>query len=334
MNTKIAIVGSGFGMYCLLPAFKRINECDIVSISGKTSDRMNDFCKKFDVKHYSGWKQMLQNEKPDAVAIAVIPKNQYEIAKYALENDIAVFAEKPLTTSLDTSIILNDLAKKQSLPNMIDFIFTEIPEWLETKKILESESFGKIHSVNVNWTFLSYDLKNNLKSWKTDVNQGGGALSLVFSHIFYYLEYFLGEVRNIQCTTFSSKKSLNDGETKVDMIFSFGQKNSGHVHLDISEPTPNHMITFHAEKGDIILQNSSESFVDNFDIIINSNNNSQKIIPEKTLKILDANEDPRIKVVEQVARRFVNWCNLGTCSKPNFEDGVRVQKLIELSRNN
>ena len=48
MNTKVAIVGSGFGMYCLLPAFSRIKECDVVSISGKNSQRMTDFCKKFD----------------------------------------------------------------------------------------------------------------------------------------------------------------------------------------------------------------------------------------------------------------------------------------------
>ena len=138
MNSKIAIVGSGFGMYCLLPAFSRINECEVVSICGKNSERMTDFCKKFNVKQYTNWKEMLQKEKPNAVAIAVIPQNQYEIAKYALENDIAVFAEKPLTTSLDTSITLNNLAKKRGLPNMMDFLFTEIPEWLETKKIVET----------------------------------------------------------------------------------------------------------------------------------------------------------------------------------------------------
>ena len=112
MNSKIAIVGSGFGMYCLLPAFSRINECEVVSICGKNSERMTNFCKKFNVKQYTNWKEMFQKEKPNAVAIAVIPQNQYEIAKYALENDIAVFAEKPLTTSLETSITLNNLAKK------------------------------------------------------------------------------------------------------------------------------------------------------------------------------------------------------------------------------
>jgi predicted dehydrogenase len=334
MNTKVAIVGSGFGMYCLLPVFSRIKECDVVSISGKNSQRMTDFCKKFNVKKYDNWKDMLKKEKPNAVAIAIIPKNQFEVAKYALENGIAVFAEKPLTTTLETSIILTDLAKKQKLPNMIDFLFTEIPEWVETKKIIESGLLGEILSIDVDWKFLSYDLKNNLKSWKTDVKQGGGSLSLVFSHTLYYLEYFLGTIKNIECKIFSSEKSLNNGDTEIDMTFTFNKEYSGHAHLDISKSNSNHTIKFRGEKGNIILQNSSESFVDNFELILQINGESQKIKPKKSLNTLDPDDDSRIKVIEPLATKFITWCNSGVPSKPNFQNGSRVQELIEISRIN
>ena len=57
---------------------------------------------------------MLHREQPNAVAIAVVPKYQFEIAKYALEHNIAVFAEKPLTTSYDTSLELVELVKKKA----------------------------------------------------------------------------------------------------------------------------------------------------------------------------------------------------------------------------
>ena len=116
MNTKVAIVGSGFGMYGLLPSFSRVKGCKVISICGKNSERMLDYCKKLGLNRYTDWKEMLQKEKPDAVAIAVIPKHQYEIAKCALENGIAVFAEKPLTASLHNSSELNKLAKKKACP--------------------------------------------------------------------------------------------------------------------------------------------------------------------------------------------------------------------------
>lgn len=116
MNTKVAIVGSGFGMYGLLPSFSQIKGCNVISICGKSSERMLNYCKKLGLNRYTNWKEMLQKEKPDAVAIAVIPRHQYEIAKYALDSGIAVFAEKPLTTSLQTSLELTKLAKKKACP--------------------------------------------------------------------------------------------------------------------------------------------------------------------------------------------------------------------------
>jgi len=334
MNTKVAIVGSGFGMYGLLPSFAKVKGCKVVSICGKNSERMFSYCKKLGLNRYENWREMLQKEKPDAVAIAVIPKHQYEIAKYALENGIAVFAEKPLTTSFDTSLGLNKLAKKKRLPNMLDFIFPEIPEWYQGKKAIENGLIGEILNINVDWTFLSYDLKNHIKSWKTDVLQGGGALSFYFSHTLYYLEYFLGRIKNIQCDFSSSEKSMNKGETRINMTILFENGCKGNAHMDISNPDQQkHTVEFHGKKGTMILQNVSNDFVDNFELTVNSPKGTQKIksdrIPDSSY---DKSEDSRVKVIKPIVERFINWCNTGVAAKPDFQDGLRVQELIEMAR--
>ena len=334
MNTKVAIVGSGFGMYGLLPAFSRIKECKVVSICGKNSEMMLNNCKKLGLNRYTDWREMLQKEKPDAVAIAVIPSHQYEITRYALENGMAVFAEKPLTTSFDTSLELNKLAKKKRMPNMLDFLFPEIPEWHAAKKAIENGLIGEILKVNVDWTFLSYDLMNHIKSWKTDVKQGGGALSFYFSHVFYYLEYFLGRIKNIECNFSSSEKSLNKGETGIDMTISFENGCVGNAHMDISNTDQQkHKVEFHAEGKTMILQNFNSNFVDNFELILNTSKGIEKIKPDMLLdSSYDESEDPRVKVIKPIAERFINWCNTGNTAKPDFEDGLRVQELIKMAR--
>ena len=334
MNTKVAIIGSGFGMYGLLPAFSGIKGCQVVSICGKNSERMLNYCKKLSLNRYTDWREMLQKEKPDAVAIAVIPSHQYEIVKYALENGVAVFAEKPLTTSFATSREISKLAKEKGLPNMLDFIFPEIPEWEAAKKVVESGLVGKIHKINVDWAFLSYDLRNSIKSWKTDVQQGGGALSFYFSHAFYYLEYFLGRIKNIRCNFSSSEKSLNKGETSINMTILFENRCMGKVNMDISySGQQKHIIEFFADNGKIILKNISDSFVDNFELTVNTGKKIQKIKPNSVLDISDdESEDPRVKVIKPIAERFLNWCNTDVEAKPNFEDGLRVQELIEMAR--
>jgi predicted dehydrogenase len=334
MDTRVAIIGSGFGMYCLLPAFNSVHGCKVMSICGKNSERMQRYCENLGLHRYSDWKEMLKKEKPQAIAIAVIPSYQYEIARYALENGIAVFADKPLTTSYQTSFELSNIAKKKGLPNVVDFIFPEISEWQTAKKSIESGEIGKIFGINIEWKFLSYDLKNSVKSWKTDVNQGGGALSFYFSHVFYYMEFFIGRIKSLQCVCSSSEKSLNKGETGINMDILFENGCVGKANMDIGyQGNQKHSIEFHGEKGTMILQNNSNDFVDNFELVINAHNGTQKL---NSKKVLDSSneelEDPRIKVIKPIAQRFINWCNTGVAARPDFQDGLRVQELVEMAR--
>ena len=219
---------------------------------------------------------------------------------------------------------------------MIDFEFPQIPEWIEAKSIIENGKIGKIMSIELDWTFLSYDLANGIKSWKTNVKEGGGALSLVFSHTFYYLEHFLGKIKNINCSLSSSDKSLNHGDTKIDMQLIFESGCKGNFHVDISDDTNHkHIIKFIGTNGELILENLSNNFLDNFELKIKKNGEIQKISDiEKLTCLNDVDEDPRIKFITNLTNKFIHWYNTGMPAKPNFEDGLRVQKLIEISRKN
>ena len=94
-----------------------------------------------------------------------------------------------------------------------------------------------------------------------------------------------------------------------------------------------HIIEFFADNGKIILKNISDSFVDNFELTVNTGKKIQKIKPNSVLDISDdESEDPRVKVIKPIAERFLNWCNTDVEAKPNFEDGLRVQELIEMAR--
>lgn len=217
---------------------------------------------------------------------------------------------------------------------MLDFIFPEIPEWQAAKNVIENGLIGEILNINVDWTFLSYDLRNQIKSWKTDVEQGGGALSYYFSHTFYYLEYFIGRIKSMKCSFSSSEKSLNKGETVINMTLLFENGCVGNAHMDISYTNgQKHTVEFHAEKGTMILQNNSNNFVDNFELIVNTLKETKKIRPDRVLILPhDESEDPRVKVIKPIAERFINWCNTGVAAKPDFQDGLRVQELIEMAR--
>ncbi|MBC8307577.1 MAG: hypothetical protein H8E55_68930, partial [Pelagibacterales bacterium] len=94
-----------------------------------------------------------------------------------------------------------------------------------------------------------------------------------------------------------------------------------------------HTIEFFAEGGKIILKNISDSFVDNFELTVDTGQKIQKIKPDNALDTShDESEDPRVKVIKPITERFLNWCNTGANAKPDFEDGARVQELIKMAR--
>ncbi len=328
---KIAIIGSGFGLYGLLPAFNSKKGCRVVAISGKSSPRLEQYCKEIGlIKIYDNWNEMLEKETLDAVAIAVPPKAQYEIAKVAISKGLNIFAEKPLAANLIEARELYELAKKKNITTAVDFIFPEIKLWKKAKKIIDGKIVGQLESIEVKWLFLSYDLKNKISSWKTDIKQGGGALSFYGCHVLYYLEYFAGEILNLKGHLSFSKRSLNKGDSGVNLTINFKNGVKGKVKLSANSPVNTHQLIFKCTKGKIILENLDNK-VTKFSLKVYAGNKLIKSIFDKN-KTKD--EDERVEVVKTLATRFIDGCNTKKEITPSFKEGFRVQQLIENIRLN
>lgn len=327
---KVGVIGSGFGLYGLLPAFNSIENCKVVSICGKKTQRLVNYCKSIGLKNiYTDWGKMLNNEKLDAIAIAVTPSAQYEIAKIAIGKGINIFAEKPLTVNVSQAKELLELAKKNKITHAVDFIFPEIDLWQKAKQLIDDRALGELKHISVNWDFLSFDIKNKIYSWKTNVSEGGGALSFYFSHALYYLEYYGGKISDLKGRFSYSKESLNKGEVGIDLFLKFKNGTNGDAHLSsISRDLIRHQLLFKCERGEIILENRNK-VVDNFTLTIHEGDKEDVL--ESHERTLD-NEDKRVKIVRKLASRFVEACIQKEQVTPSFREGLRVQELIKKIR--
>lgn len=328
---KVAVIGSGFGLYGLLPAFRSIENCKVVAVCADNKDRILKYCQNIPLDNiYSDWKKMLDDEEIDAVAIAVIPSLQYEIATYAIKKRIHIFAEKPLTASYAKAKRLLSLAQKRNIVHSVDFIFPEIYLFRKVKDLIEEKKYGKLKHIRICWDFESYDIKNNIYSWKTDVNQGGGALSFYFSHTLYYLEYFGGEISDCKSVFLYSLNNKKQIETGVDVLLRFESGVNGYAHINSnSKRFTNHQLFFQFENGTINLENK-KNVTDDFVLTIYTKKGVEVIY--NSGKKIKKGEDERVKYVRFIAQRFVNSCIKETEMSPNFKDGVRVEELIEKIR--
>lgn len=328
---RIAIVGSGFGLYGQLPAFNSITNCEVVAICGKKTERLINYCKSIGLKKiYADWQEMLRKEKLDAIVVAVSPLLQYKIVKKAIGKGINVFAEKPFTVNVKQAKELLELAKKNKITHAIDFIFPEIDLWQKAKQLINDKALGELRYVSVNWNFLGFDLKNKIYSWKTAVKEGGGALSFYFSHTLYYLEYFVGEISDIKSIFSYSKNSMNGGEAGIDLLIRFKNEVRGcaHLHCD-SQYLHKHQLIFECERGTIVLENENAT-TEGFIIKIYNENGEEKLLSKDVTMKKD--EDERVVIVKKLAVKFVNACISNKQIIPSFREGVRVQELIEKIR--
>ena len=330
---KIAIIGSGFGEYGLLPAFALTKNCRVTSICAKKSERLLKLCKQFKVnKIYANWQAMLEQEEIDAIAIAVIPEAQYKIAKYAIKKGLNVFAEKPLAVSVKQASELSKLAKKYKVVTAVDFIFPEIPEWIKVKELLTRKTYGKLLSISASWDFLSYDIRNGISSWKTDSSRGGGALAFYFSHVLYYLEFFAGQISLVKSLLTYSKKSKNGGEVGVDLLFRTKNGVNGNARLNCNASgIKRHSLIFICERGTLVLENT-KNVVKDFNLSIHENHKSFSFKVKK--KDVPKNFDERVGAVKRIAQRFVSGCLENRQIQPSMEEGLRVQKLIQEIKKN
>jgi predicted dehydrogenase len=332
MKVRLAVVGSGFGLYGLLPAFQQIPDCTVVGLSGQPTERLLAYCRQTAVPHFPHWREMIEQTRPDALAVAVVPRHQYEIVKFALEQGIAVFAEKPLAHDLAAARELLALAQTTQRAHMVDFLYPEIPAWRRTRELLAQDAIGRVLQVTVNWNFLSHDLRHKINSWKTDPAAGGGALAFYFSHAFYNLEFLLGRIETLYCQLNHSPASLGGGETVVNLLAGLANGGTANIALNCGVFSGNRQRwEFHGTGGALVLENSTAAWACGFELVRFNDAGQQATEPFPEMPVAPA-LDERVGLVKSVGERFVNWCANRTPARPDFTDGVRVQELIAAAR--
>lgn len=320
---RVGIIGSGFGLYGLVPAFSDIRGCRIVAVSASNRSRVDAYCTPRGITSvYKDWHSMLQKEQLDAVAIAVIPAAQYEIAKFALLQGLHVFAEKPLADTFEHAGELLRLARTRHAIHAVDFQFPEIPAWQKLKQLLVDTPYGSLRHVRVNWEFESHDYKNGIMTWKENVHQGGGVVSFYASHSLYYLEYLFGHIKILHAARTWTTVGGRRRETGVDLIVRFSQNVTGSVHISCDTPGIfQHQIICTCQDATLVLENS-DSFADGFTLTAHVDTHTVHILKK------DKEPDARVQATRRIAARFIRAIKTGGNLAPSMADGVRIQKYI------
>jgi len=329
---RVGIVGSNYGRTVLLPAFRTEPRCEVVALAGTDAARTAELARAAQVARGLGdWRVLVEDRAVEAVAIAVPPDQQPEVARHALALGKPVFAEKPLAADLAGAQTMLDAARRSGKPTIIDFNFAELPSWRRAKSMLEESAVGRLRHAVVTWNVENKAIQLRLDSWKTRSNGGGGLLGNFVCHCFYYLEWLCGPIAGLGGRVFALPD--RDAESSIALALAFASGAGGSLQMSCASLLGSgHRIELYGDDGALVLANPTADYFRGFGLMHARRGDSAL----RAVAIDDTDDDQRldsrIAPVSRLVRRFIDACETGAPAAPGFAEGYRVQCLIDAAR--
>ena len=171
---------------------------DIIAVCDIVPENMEIILKKHNIhtkniKRYTDYKEMIQNESIDFVSIATESGNHAEIALYCIENNIHTIIEKPMATSIEDCDKIIKLSDEKNIKVCACHQNRFNTSVQKMRTAIENNEFGKIShaTVHVRWN-RNQDYYTQAP-WRGTWAQDGGALMNQCIHGIDLLRWTLGD---------------------------------------------------------------------------------------------------------------------------------------------
>jgi UDP-N-acetylglucosamine 3-dehydrogenase len=146
---NVAVIGMGNMGIHHARIYNEMKNVNLVSLSDIDEKKGNKYAKKYKCKFYKNYKEMLKNEKINAVSICVPTSLHKEVALNVAKRDIDIIIEKPIAESELSALEIINAIQKRDLILMVGHIERFNPAIIKLKKILDSGKLGEIISLNI-----------------------------------------------------------------------------------------------------------------------------------------------------------------------------------------
>ncbi len=226
---------------------------DLVAVCDTSSMILEGFKKYTKVNTYSDHKKMIDNEKLDFVVVATPTKFHFPMVKYAFDNTINVFCEKPFCLISAEGEELVKLSKQKSLVNQVGYHNHFIGTFRELKRLLKENVIGEL----VHFTGEAYGpvvTREKGSTWRSKPEEGGGCLFDYASHILNLIQEIIGRPAKINGALLKSiySKGVEDA---VFSLLTLESGLNGVLLVNWSDETYRKMstsLTLQGKKGKVI----------------------------------------------------------------------------------
>lgn len=229
------------------PAVKIVAICD-------PSKSMKTILQKYlDVEIFPNYQEMIDKISLDFVVISTPTDSHSEIIKYAINNGLHTFSEKPFALTAAEGREALDQLHNKNLVNQIGYVnrFNEV--FIETKRILDAGIIGEVKNFRSEM-YGATVLKDSKTSWRGKRKAGGGCMYEFASHCIDLIVYLLGQPDKVMGSIMQRIYS-SDAEDLVSSNFVYKNGYNGTIMVNWSDETfrkPTNIVTIFGTQGKIV----------------------------------------------------------------------------------
>lgn len=190
---RVGIIGCGNIFTMHSTSCENLDNAVLVGVCDIKKDRADTAAKKYNVKAYYDYRELIDSKKIDVVHICVPHYLHPIISRYALENGVNVICEKPMSINYEDGEANVRLAEEKGLKYGIIFQCRYNDASKLVKENLENGKLGKVISARCTLTWCKPDSYYSLSDWKgTWDKEGGGVIIDQAIHSLDLANWFIG----------------------------------------------------------------------------------------------------------------------------------------------
>ena len=188
---RIAVTGLSAGA-CHVADYAACSSVEELILCDVSEKKLEEVGEQYHIeKRYTDYTAMLNEEKPDAVSLAVPNYLHMPLAVQALEHGCHVLCEKPMARTAAEAGIMKDAASRSGKILMINFNQRFQPDCRALKKVIDNGLLGDIYYIRTLW-----HRQRGVPWWyplaKGRETCGGGALIDLGVHVLDRALWFCG----------------------------------------------------------------------------------------------------------------------------------------------
>jgi predicted dehydrogenase len=207
---RFGLVGAGAISQAYAQALQNCASAEISGVADSRPEAANVLAELTGGRPYDSYRQMADQERPEAVIVCTPPDTHEGIATYFLNRGIPVLCEKPLSVNLTSALRMVKAAERNGVIFSMASKFRCVDDVVRAKSLLDSGSLGNM--ILLENVFASrVDMSTR---WNSQPSvSGGGVLIDNGTHSLDLVRYFLGPLSEVQVVEGMRSQGLAVEET-------------------------------------------------------------------------------------------------------------------------